>query len=352
MTNPLADDLQHVLSRTRGVWDELNGGNLFVTGGTGFFGLWLLESFVWACDNLAINVKATVLTRSPEAFALKAPHLAGHTSIRLLKGDVTSFPFPVGNFTHIIHAATEATPEKAKHEPLKMLDSIVVGTRRCLDFARLAGTRRFLLTSSGAVYGQQPPELRYVPESHPGSPDTLSSGSAYAEGKRMAELLCGICHRDSGVECTVARCFAFVGPYLPLDKHFAIGNFIRDHLMARPITVSGDGTPVRSYLYASDLAIWLWTILVQGRSCFPYNVGSSRDLSIADLAGVVAETLGASAPPHIAGKPSPGSAPGRYVPSTIRARSELGLEETVTLEDSIRKTAQWFLATSNSAKTA
>src|SRR5262249_54395940 len=151
-----------------------------------------LESFAWANDKLDLGAQAVVLTRAPEAFRTKAPHLAGHRAIALHQGDVRHFDFPAGRFSHVIHAATESSSGLNERDPLRMLDSIVEGTRRVLDFALAAGARKFLLTSSGAVYGKQPPGLTHIPESHAGAPDTMDAGSAYAEGKRVAELLCAI----------------------------------------------------------------------------------------------------------------------------------------------------------------
>ncbi len=344
MANPLAVDLDAILAGTGSLWDQLRDAQLFVAGGTGFFGCWLLESLCWAHDQLGLGCSATVLTRNPAAFARKAPHLASHPAITVLRGDVETFEFPPGQFPFVIHAATEASAALNVNHPTRMLDVIIGGTRRMLEFARQAGTRRFLFVSAGAVYGSQPPSLTHVPESYGGAPDPLDLTSAYAEGKRVAEFLCATCHARHGLEVTIARCFAFVGPYLPLDVHFAIGNFIRDALAGGPIIVGGDGTPHRSYMYASDLAAWLWTILLRGQPCRPYNVGSETAVTIGELAQVVAEVFEARAGRRPIVKIL-GSSAGRswsyYVPSTQRAREELGLQESTELRAAIWKTAEW-----------
>ena len=337
--HPLAADLDHVLAHTSGIWDELRGARLLVTGGTGFFGCWLLESFRWACDRLGLAASMTVLTRSPEAFRIKAPHLAEHRAIRLLRGDVRSFEYPAGRFSHAIHAASDATPALCRERPLPVLDTLTEGTRHVLDSAVRAGVGRFLLCSSGAIYGAQPADVKYLPETFAGGPDPGSVASVYGEGKRVAELLCALYAEAHGLACPIARGFAFVGPYLPLDAHFAIGNFLDDCMQGRPVRVAGDGTPVRSYLYAADLAVWLWTILVRGESGKPYNVGSEREVTIAETAAAVASVLQSPWPVRVEGRTTPGAPVERYVPSTARARSELNLEERIPLREAIRRTA-------------
>jgi dTDP-glucose 4,6-dehydratase len=112
-----------------------------------------------------------------------------------------------------------------------------------------------------------------------------------------------------------------------------------------PIKVNGDGTSYRSYLYAADLAIWLWTILLRGASNRPYNVGSRQPVSIAQLAEAVRRTVAPQAEIQIAQKPVPGQPAARYVPETARAEQELGLREWVSLEEAIRRTAQWHWKT-------
>ena len=298
--NSLSADLDHVLDHTRPLWEEIRVGRLFLTGGTGFIGCWLLESFARANDQLGLGAQALVLTRNLEAFQKKAPHLANRADIRFHAGDVRDFEFPPGQLFHVIHAATEASAKLNNEQPAVMLDTIVAGTRRALDFSARCGARQFLLTSSGAVYGPQPAEISRLAEDYAGGPDVSNPQSAHGEGKRVSELLCAIQARQHGLEVKIARGFAFVGPYLPLDIHFAIGNFIRDAMAGGPIKITGDGTPYRSYLYAADLAIWLWTILFRGASNRPYNVGSRQPVTIAQTAAAVSRALPGKVPVVIA----------------------------------------------------
>jgi dTDP-glucose 4,6-dehydratase len=336
-------DLDLILANTREMWEEMRGERVFITGGTGFFGCWLVESFCHANRALGLGARATVLTRDPARFAAKAPHLARDPAITLHTGDVRSFEFPAGEFRFVIHAATEASARQAAEEPTEMLSTILAGTERTLKFAAQCGARKFLLTSSGAVFGRQPAELTHVPESYDGAPEPAN---VYAVGKRASERMCAVHQKaaeakDVEFEAKIARCWAFCGPHLPLDAHFAIGNFIGDILAGRPISIAGDGTPRRSYLYAADLAVWLWTILFRAPSLIPINVGSARDVSIRELAEIVAATLAPTTEIHVAKQAVPGALPARYVPSVERAEELLGLRETVGLEQAIRRTAAW-----------
>ena len=338
-------DLELVLTHTASLWDELRGERIFVTGGTGFFGCWLVESFCHINRLLSLDARMTILTRNPEAFAQKCPHLASDPAVNLHCGDVRSFVFPDGEYRYVIHAAAETWVRQTTDTPQEVLSTIIAGTERTLEFAATHGTRKFLLTSSGAVYGKQPAGMTHVLETYAGAPDPLDPASVYGEGKRVSELLCSIYGKraelENGLECKIARCWAFCGPHLPLDRHFAIGSFIGDVLAGRPIRVKGDGTPRRSYLYAADLAVWLWTLLFKAPALVPFNVGSARDVSILELAQIVAATLGPKTEICVHGQAVNGAEPARYVPSVDRAREMLGLQETVSLEESIRRTAAW-----------
>ncbi len=334
----LEQDLNRVLEWVGDDLRSLRGARLFITGGTGFIGTWLLETLLWANERLALDAQIVVLTRSPEDYARSAPQLAANPAIALVKGDVRRLPPDLGIFDGIIHAATPASAALNRDDPALMLSTIVDGGRAVLDLAAQSGPIPYLFTSSGAVYGRQPEGLSHVSEDYLGGPDPLSTASAYHEGKRVGELQCALAHKAFGLKAKIARIYALVGPNLPLDIHFAMGNFIGDILAGRTVTVQGDGTTVRSYLYAADMAAWLWAVFVRGTPLRAYNVGSERAIDMAELAPRVEQKHSAGSGFKIMGVPEPGKAIDRYVPCTRRAREELRLAEWTSLDDAISST--------------
>ncbi|MEI8133385.1 MAG: NAD-dependent epimerase/dehydratase family protein [Leptolinea sp.] len=288
MQNRLQTDLEHILDHTRELWEEFRGQRIFITGGTGFFGCWLLESFSWANDRLNLKSNAVILTRDPLSFQIKAPHLANHPAVVLQKGNINNFEFPTGTFSHLIHAANDSG--STFPEMQKLIHTQFEGDQRVLEFASSSAVKKMLLTSSGAVYGPFPDGVTHISEDDPFldfSEEIPTMRSIYAHEKRTSEMLFRLNAHATGIETKIARCFAFVGPYLPQNGGYAIGNFIRDALRGGPIEIKGDGTPYRSYLYAADLTIWLWTILVKGKNCRAYNVGSEKEINILQLAKIV-----------------------------------------------------------------
>ncbi|AFL87936.1 nucleoside-diphosphate-sugar epimerase [Terriglobus roseus DSM 18391] len=335
-------DLAAILAATSELWETLRGRSIFMTGCTGTFGAWLLESLSYINRALDLRASAVVLSRRPEAFRAKMPHLFADDLITMHAGDARDFSFPAGEFPFIICGATEASAKQQAEQPVEMLSTILRGTERTLQFAAQSGCKRLLLTSSGAVYGRQPSDLVHLPESYTGAPDSTDFNSVYAEGKRASELMCAVYGRQYGFTTVFSRAYAIGGPHLPLDMHFALGNFIRDALAGGPIRIGGDGTPTRSYQYGGDLAAWLWTMLFRAPDRAAYNTGSGESLSILQLAQAVRDALDPSIAIDVAKEPVAGAPVSRYVPSVEKAERELGLRNIVPLDEIIRRTARWY----------
>ena len=333
----LKEDICHIFLHTENVWQKFANKTIFISGGTGFFGKWILHCFIHANDVLKLNIKVIVLSRNFELFIQKNP-VFKHTSINYIENDVRDFVFPKEAIDFIIHAATNAGIAFNVEHPLPMFDTIVEGTRRILELAKAKKVASLLYVSSGAVYGKQPSEVKKLNEDYIGSPDISGAGSAYAEGKRVAEMMCHMYFREHQVHSKIVRCFAFVGPYLPLHADFAIGNFISDIVAGNTINIKGDGTSIRSYLYASDLMVWLFNAFIFGKTCRPYNVGSDQDLSIKELAQLIASCSEKSNIEIKVAKQDGTIIPSRYVPCIDRARDELGLKVNIGLKDAIYKT--------------
>lgn len=334
-----SSDLDEAVDTVGRHWDGIDGMNLFFTGGTGFVGTWMCAVLAHAVDQGRLKAKVRLLSRDPARFASRARELGNHPAIRCVEGDVTKSGWNCDGATHLVAGATEASASLLKERPRAMLETIVDGTSRSLDRAEAAGVSRALFISSGAANGPQPPDLALTKESDHFGLDPFSPRNAYAEGKRFAELLFTL-HKQASFSFTSARLWAFVGPLLPLDAHFAVGNFLADVLANRVVRILGDGTTIRSYQYASEMAAWNWILLASGRHANAYNVGSSEPVSTRRLADLCTR-LGAGPGFEVLGTPDPARPIDAYVPSTVKFRSEFGRENQVPLETALARTLRW-----------
>ena len=343
MEDLLIADFERIFEQSTESLSMLRGKRMLLTGGTGFFGKWILGFLNHANRYHQLELTVFVLSRNPRNFLKLFPQFS-LPLIQFIEGDVRNFSFsePVD---FVIHAATEASAKLNDERPSEMFDVIVQGTKHLLEICRQVQPQRVMMTSSGAVYGNQAVNITHQDDEGVTGPDVHSVNSAYAEGKRVSELLGAFHANETGQEVNFARCYAFVGPYLPLDTHFAVGNFMNDCLQGRDIVIKGDGTACRSYQYASDLVVWLLKILTHGKNVRSYNVGSEESVTIADLAYQVSQVWsklsGKTTMVRIEGVARAGAPTHRYVPRTKRAREELGLKLSVSLEESLLKTLTW-----------
>ena len=322
-----------------GVEQRLMSQRILLTGGTGFFGRSVLRHFL--ASEIDPDTHICILSRQPDRFRAAYPDLARGEQISFVQGDIQdrdSLPWNQ-SFTHILHAATDSTLGPSL-TPLQRFNQIVDGTRHILDLAVATGATRFLLTSSGGIYGPQPADLEAIPEDWSGSPALDVAGTAYSQAKRAAEHLCALYRDAHELQTVIARCFAFVGSDLPLDVHFAIGNFIRDALEAEAITVTGNGIQLRTYLDQRDLALWLWTLLMEGHDGEAYNVGSDHVISIADLAYLVRDLIAPQKQVKIFGQSDQHGIRNRYVPGIAKIEKLHGLRVETTLEQAIQEVAR------------
>jgi len=344
-------DLEEILARGSHLWDSLRSASIFMTGGTGFFGRWLLEGLRYVNEYHNLDLKVTVLSRQPDPFVESAPHLANYHSFDFVCGDIRSYKYPTCDITHIIHAATTSAHETFNGEnPLNKFNLLVDGTRHTLNLALERDVKNILFTSSGVVYGggqERLGEPAGIFETNLVAPSLSDPASALGQAKRAAEFLCTLHADEYKVNVNIARCFSFVGPLLPLGLHYAIGNFIRSAIDNTQITVKSDGLSVRSYMYPSDLVVWLLTMLLENKGNQVFNVGSDDPVSIKDLAFRVRDLVSPNLKVTIKGNAAQARDNHRrdfYVPDINRAKDQLGLDVWTNLDGAIIKTADYYTA--------
>ncbi len=336
-------DLEHCLSAAEVDLRSLRGAHLVVTGAAGAVGSWLVESAVHANAALALNLTITALSRTAGAFAARHPHLAAAAGVRIVTGDVRNVELP-GAPSHVIHAASAVSSREHTADPDSVIDTIERGTARLLSFAAEAHVARLLHISSGSVYDRSQGGSAPIRESHPTLADGATPAQRFGAAKRRAEQCVESAATDT-TRATIARLFTLIGPRIPLDGQFAIGQFLADALAGRPVRVSGDGTAVRTYLHMADLMVWCWAILARGAAGRAYNVGANDPYTIGAVAEAVARLPLPNCAVTVAMAPRTDVRPDWYVPDTSRAHTELGCVARIGFDDALARTWRW-LATS------
>ena len=323
----------------RGIAEQIGDKSIFLTGGTGLFGQWVIALAEWMHKENLAAPRLTVLSRRDALPQL--PFVTVHL------GTIDSFEFPSGTFDLLIHlAAPSARDTFNGMSDRDKLDQLYAGTSRVLDFTARQVSGRSLFASSGAVYGGfDASHTAPIKEDDRTAPLPSFNGIGLGLGKRVAEFLVMDRVRAGDVDAGIARAFSFVGPGLPTDLHYAIGNFIAQAVRGKDIQIKGDGGPVRSFMYMGDAMWWLFRILTSGEAGRDYNVGSSKAISIVDLAKrvrhLVNQDIGVEV--HGLSNSTPGNPSNHYyVPDVKKANKELGLRELTSLEDGISAQATFL----------
>ena len=228
-------------------------------------------------------------------------------------------------------------------DTLAVFDSIRRGTRRVLDLARRSGARRFLLTSTGAVYRQAAsPRVTHISEEYVGAPDPTNPAEGRRPKPNEPRRCCARFTRNAQLQPRIARCFG-VSSVLPAVDHSPRRRQLHPRRTPRRSrSPSREMVPrIGRISTPGDLAVWLWTVLLRGEPMRPYNVGSEEVISIGDLAHAVARRFSPQAEVRFAMTPASGTPADRYVPSTARIQKELGVTATVDLDEALARTANW-----------
>jgi len=335
----ITEDIRLVVERLGSDVELLNHKKILVTGGSGFFGRWLLQIFCYLIATQGFEIKVYLLSRNPSKFISENSDYPFQNFVTFVKGDVIDFELPDIQIDYLIHMATTAASETFDGEDqLKKLDLLYRGTRNTLENAVSKGVKKVLFTSSGVVYGANT-ELPLT-EDMLRAPKSTVVSAALGEGKRLAEYLTAYFAEKSGYRYSIARCFSFVGPFLPLNLHYAIGNFVSDALTKSKITVKGTGQDLRSYLYIADAWVWLLKALIHAENEV-YNVGSSHALSVGELALLVRDTLAVDKNVEFLGLSNTTDNFSRsfYIPNNEKIRQRFHVKEWTPLGVAIKKTA-------------
>jgi nucleoside-diphosphate-sugar epimerase len=337
----IESDLNFIYIKCKYEFDLLTNKSILITGGTGFFGKWFLELIFYANKNYNTNILTTLITRNENKFFLENPHYKNNKFLKIIQIDIVDLKKINHKFDFLLHmAATSATETFNGETDANKTSTLFNGAKNIMEIAIASNIPKILFTSSGVVYGSSSKDMK--DEDDVSHSLGLEKRNGLAKGKILAEDIISNLSLENNINFKIARCFSFVGPYLPLNIHYAIGNFINDATFKDKILINGNGSPYRSYLYISDTLIWLIKLLV-GNEEGVFNVGSERRIKIVELANMVRDIVAPSKKVIIQEKEMHEGNFKRdvYLPNTSKIRDSLGVKEWTSLEDAILKTAKF-----------
>ena len=301
-----------------------------ITGGAGFLGSHLCDYLIergWdvvSVDNLVTGQDSNI------------QHLVGHPRFNFVLQDVTRYIDVPGKVDYVLHFASPASPVDYMKLPIQTLKVGALGTHNTLGIAK-AKHAKFLLASTSECYGD--PEVSPQPESYWGHVNPIGPRGVYDEAKRFGEAMTMAYRRAHGVDTRIVRIFNTYGPRMRLNDGRALPNFLHQALTGQPITVYGDGHQTRSFCYVSDTIEGIYR-LMQSNEHEPINIGNPQEVTILEFAERIRALTGTHAP--IAFEPLPQDDPKRRCPDITKARSMLGWEPKVSLEEGLRLTFAFF----------
>jgi dTDP-glucose 4,6-dehydratase len=301
-----------------------------VTGGAGFLGSHLCERLL--AEGWEVVCFDSLLTGSSE-------NLVGalsHERFRFEPYDVTNYLYVGGRIDWVLHFASPASPKDYLDHPIHTLKVGALGTLRALGLAK-AKHAGFMLASTSEVYGD--PKVHPQPEDYWGNVNPIGPRGVYDEAKRFAEAMTMAYHRTHDVKVKIVRIFNTYGPRMRRRDGRAVPNFIDQALRGEPITVHGDGSQTRSLCYVDDLIEGIWRLLVSDVVATPVNIGNPEEVKVLDLARTIDMLAGSRSEVIFTDRPV--DDPEIRCPDLSLARSLLGWEPKVALQDGLQRTIEW-----------
>jgi UDP-glucuronate decarboxylase len=351
-------DLEYICENLRDEFEVLAGNNVLITGGAGFLGYYLVQAALhWnkkAPRTKRVNV--TVCDNYIRGVPAWLTEISGDENLKLVRHDMTQpLPQDVGKFEFIVHAASIASPIYYRKYPIETMDSNVNGLRYLLEYFRKledSGTKPlgFLFFSSSEIYGDPSPENIPTPETYRGYVSCTGPRACYDEAKRYGETLCVNFARQYGLPVKMARPFNNYGPGLKITDGRVLPDFARNILAGKDIVMLSDGSPKRTFCYVADAVVGYYKILVKGRQGEPYNIGVEKpEISVAELAermtGLGRELFGYSTKvvrQESADRDYLIDNPSRRCPVTLKAKTDLGYNPSIDLEEGLRRLLIWY----------